>query len=141
MFCWCKSITLYFFNDLVPFFTRGRFLQWPFQVSKNRFIFNCSRRYNSGQFYHKYGKHLLLEIEETVMINRGSSHNNKSGQNYYKSEELQTIIVWERFIRNQGSHCKSGHLLKIDAQQYCTKWSFCYWVIRLMWCSKEFPKT
>ena len=104
-----------FFVDLVPFFTRGRFFEWPFQVSKNRFISNCSRHYKSGQFYHKNGKLLLLEIEETVIINRGSSHNNKSGQNYYKSEELQTITVWKDLseirvaIANRGICWKSMH--------------------------------
>ena len=72
-------------------------------------------------FYHKYGTVLLLQIGATVITNRGSSYNYISGQNHYKSEQLQTITIWKRFITNQESYCKSEQLLKIDAQHYNTK--------------------
>ena len=58
------------------------------------------------------------EITIIVIINQGSSYNYKSGHNYYKSEQLQTITIWERFVTNQGSCCKLEQLLKIDAQQH-----------------------
>ena len=121
LFTCFAGINLSCFFDLVPFFPQGRLLQRPFHVSKNRLNSKCSRYYKSEQFYHKYGRLLLSQIGATVIINRGSSYNYKSGQNYYKSEQLQTITIWERFIRNQGSYCKSRKLLKIGAQLYYMK--------------------
>ena len=124
MFCWCKSITFAGLNQLsmtwFHFSLKGDHYNDHFKLVKIDSFPVVADITNRGS-YHKYGRRFLLRIGTTHIINRGRSYNYKSGQNYYKSEQLQTITIWERFIINQGSYCKSGHLLKINAQQYYTK--------------------